>query len=66
MYFVVKKNDKRRIVQDYYYVNQWTVKNKYLLPLIIDILDGVDKRKVFTKLDLTWGYNNMRIKESNK
>jgi len=36
------------------------------LPLIADILDGVEKRKVFTKLDLRWGYNNVRIKEGDK
>jgi len=36
------------------------------LPLIADILDGVGKKKVFTKLDLRWGYNNVRIKEGNK
>jgi len=42
------------------------VKNRYLLPLIVDILDGVGKRKVFTKLDLRWGYNNVRIKERDK
>jgi len=42
------------------------IKNGYLLPLIVDILDGVEKRKVFTKLDLRWGYNNIRIKERDK
>ena len=42
------------------------IKNRYPLPLIADILDGVGKRKVFTKLDLRWGYNNVRIKEGNK
>ena len=42
------------------------VKNGYLLPLIVDKLDGVGKRKVFTKLDLRWGYNNVRIKEGDK
>jgi len=29
-------------------------------------LDGVGKRKVFTKLDLRWGYNNVRIKEGDE
>jgi len=29
-------------------------------------LDGVGKRKVFMKLDLRWGYNNVRIKEGDK
>ena len=38
------------------------IKNRYPLPLIVDVLDGVRKRKVFTKLDLRWEYNNIRIK----
>ena len=29
-------------------------------------MDGIGKRKVFTKLDLRWGYNNIRIKEGDK
>jgi len=29
-------------------------------------LDGVGTRKVFTKLDLCWGYNNVRIKEGDE
>jgi len=42
------------------------IKNGYLLPLIVDILDRVRKRKVFTKLDLRWEYNNIRIKEGDE
>ena len=42
------------------------IKNGYPLSLIADILDGVGKRKVFTKLDLRWGYNNVRIKEGDE
>ena len=66
VYFVAKKDGTRRIVEDYCYINQWTIKNGYPLPLIVDILDGVGKRKVFTKLDLRWGYNNVRIKEGDE
>jgi len=66
VHFVAKKDGKRRIVQDYCHINQWTIKNGYPLPLIADILDGVGKRKVFTKLDLRWGYNNVRIKEGDE
>jgi len=54
------------MVQDYQHINQWTIKNGYPLPLIADILDRVGKRKVFTKLDLRWEYNNIRIKEGDE
>ena len=66
VYFVAKKDKKRKMVQDYCYVNQWIVKNRYSLSLITDILDRVEKKKVFIKLDLKWGYNNVRIKKSNE
>ena len=65
VYFVAKKDRKRRMIQDYHHINQQTVK-RYSLPLIADILDGVEKKKVFTKLDLRWGYNNVRIKKDNE
>ena len=52
VHFVAKKDGIWRIVQDYQHLNQWMIKNGYLLPLIADILDRVGKRKVFTKLDL--------------
>jgi len=66
VHFVAKKDGKRRMVQDYQHINEGTIKNAYLLPLIADILDRVGTRKVFTKLDLCWGYNNIRIKEGDK
>ena len=52
VHFVAKKDGKRRIVQNYKYVNKSTIKNRYLLPLISDILDRVGREKIFTKLDL--------------
>jgi len=42
------------------------VKNGYFLLLIANILDRVGKKKMFMKLDLRWGYNNMRIKKGNE
>ena len=44
------------------------VKNAYPLPLIPNILNMVSEAKVkcFTKLDVWWGYNNVRIKEGDK
>ena len=52
MFFVLKKDGKKRMVQDYWYLNSWTVKNNYLLPLISDLIDSIGKKKVFTKMDL--------------
>ena len=66
VFFVGKKDSKKRIVQDYRYLNEWTIKNNYLLPLISDILENIGTKKVFTKMDLRWGYNNMRIKEGDE
>jgi len=52
VHFVAKKDSTWRMVQDYWHINQWMIKNGYPLPLIADILDGVGKKKVFMKLDL--------------
>ena len=66
VFFVLKKDGKKRIVQDYQYLNSWMVKSNYLLPLISDLIDSIGKKKVFTKMDLRWGYNNVRIKEGDE
>jgi len=42
------------------------IKNNYLLPLISDILENIRTKKVFTKMNLRWGYNNVWIKEENE
>ena len=52
VFFVGKKDGKKRIVQDYWYLNEWTVKNNYLLPLILDVIENIGTKKVFTKMDL--------------
>ena len=59
VFFVGKKDSKKRIVQNYRYLNKWTIKNNYPLPLISDIIENISTKKVFTKMDLRWGYNNV-------
>ena len=66
VFFVGKKEKKKQMVQDYQYLNEWTVKNNYPLPLISDMLENIGIKKVFTKMDLRWGYNNVRIKEGDE
>jgi len=66
VFFVGKKDGKKWMVQDYRYLNEWTIKNNYTLPLISDVLENIRMKKVFTKMDLRWGYNNVRIKEGDE
>jgi len=66
VFFVRKKDGKKRMVQDYQYPNEWTIKNNYPLPLISDVLENIGMKKLFMKMDLRWGYNNVRIKEGDK
>ena len=66
VFFVGKKDSKKRMVQDYRYLNEWTIKNNYPLPLISDILENIGTKKLFTKMNLRWGYNNVRIKEGDE
>ena len=66
VFFVGKKDGKKQIVQDYKYLNEWTIKNNYPLLLISDVLENIGTKKLFTKIDLRWEYNNMRIKEGDE
>ena len=52
VFFVGKKDGKKQMVQDYRYLNKWTIKNNYPLPLISDVVENIDMKKVFTKMDL--------------
>ena len=66
VFFVGKKDGSKRMVMDYHNLNDQTVKNNYLLPLITDLIDNMESKQVFTKMDLWWGFNNIRIKEGDE
>jgi len=63
---VGKKDGSKRMVIDYHSLNDQTVKNNYPLLLIIDLIDNMGSKRVFTKMDLWWGFNNVRIKEGDE
>ena len=65
-FFVKKKDGALRPVQDYRVLNTMTVKNKYPLPLITDLINQLRGAKYFTKFDVRWGYNNVRIREGDE
>ena len=66
VFFVGKKNGSKWMVMDYCNLNDQTVKNNYPLPLITELIDNMGSKKVFTKMDLRWGFNNVRIKEGDE
>ena len=47
-------------------MNKGTVKNSYPLPLISELINSMGTKKVFMKMNLRWGYNNVRIKEDDE
>ena len=59
-----KKDGRKHMV--YHRLNKQTVKNNYPLPLITDLVDSIGNKKLFTKMDLRWGYNNVCIKEGDE
>jgi len=66
-FFFVKKHDgSLRPAMDYRALNEITVKNRYPIPRIADLIESLSKASIFTKIDLRWGYNNVCIKEENK
>jgi hypothetical protein len=66
-FFYIKKKDGRlRPVQDYRPVNEWTIHNTYPLPLIPELIDRLSGCSLYTKFDIRWGYNNVRIKEGDE
>jgi len=68
VFFIKKKDRSLCLIQDYHKLNALTMKNAYPLPLIPDILNMVSgaREKHFTKLDIRWGYNNVRIKDGDE
>jgi len=66
VFFIKKKDGSLQLIQDYRALNSMTVKNKYPLPLISKLVSQLRGARYFTKLDVRWGFNNVRIKPGDK
>jgi hypothetical protein len=64
--FVPKKDGSHRLCVDYRGLNKITIKNRYPLPLISELLDRLGHAKIFSKLDLRDAYHRLRIKEGDE
>ncbi|KAL5536232.1 hypothetical protein ACEPAF_53 [Sanghuangporus sanghuang] len=65
-FFIKKEDGSLQVIQDYRKLNKGTVKNKYPLPLINELIDKVKDARYITKLDVHWGYYNIRIREGDE
>jgi hypothetical protein len=64
--FVKKKDGSLRLCVDYRALNKVTIKNRYPLPLISEMLDRLRSARYFTKIDLRGAYNLVRIAEGEE
>jgi hypothetical protein len=65
-FFVPKKDSKDRLVIDYRKINDITIPDQYPLPRTDEIIDRFRGMKWFSKMDLRWGYNLVRIADGDE
>jgi hypothetical protein len=63
--FIRKKDGSMRMCIDYYELNKVTIKNRYPLPKIDNLLDQLQGTHVFFKIYLCSGYHQVRVKEED-
>ncbi|XP_050916491.1 uncharacterized protein LOC127131619 [Lathyrus oleraceus] len=62
---VKKKDGSMRLCIDYRQLNKVTIKNKYPLPRIDDLMDQLVGACVFSKIDLRSGYHQIKVKDED-
>uniref|UniRef100_A0A8C5Q592 Gypsy retrotransposon integrase-like protein 1 n=2 Tax=Leptobrachium leishanense TaxID=445787 RepID=A0A8C5Q592_9ANUR len=66
IFFVKKKDGGLRPCIDYRQLNAVTIKNRYPLPLIPELLERLKTAQVYTKLDLRGAYNLIRMRHGDE
>ena len=63
--FVKRPDGKLRLVIEYRGLNAVTIKNKFPLPLIPEMLYRLHNAKIYTKIDFRNAYHQVRVREEN-
>ena len=64
--FAKKKDGSLCLCVDYRSLNRVTLKNRYPIPLINNMLNCLQGARIYLKINLHTGYNNIRIKEGDE
>jgi hypothetical protein len=62
---VLKKEGTWNMCPDFHALNKLTITDKFLIPIMDDLLDELSGAQYFTKLDLCLGYQQIRMKEED-
>ena len=66
IHFAPRKSRELRLCVDYRGLNAITIKNRYPLPLINDLLDRLNGATLFSKIDLRNAYHRIRIRKGDE
>ena len=66
LFFVGKKDGKERPVIDYRRLNSITEPDRFPIPLLQEMIDRVQKAKLFSKVDIREGFYNIRVTKGDE